>query len=171
MSLQLRDVMTSRPLVLPTTATVLDAAQAMADGDFGPVLVVDDDARLCGLLTDRDIVVRAIAPRRRLESTRVGDVCTVELATLTPSDTVEDAVRLMGEHAVRRVPVVDEGRPVGIVSLGDLALYGDPRVAERLPLALADISGAPSDDPPTEVRPKVRAALEGQRADHPDQPA
>lgn len=164
MSQLLRDVMTSGPLVLPRTASILDAAQAMADGDIGPVLVVDDDQRLCGLLTDRDIVVRAIAPRRRLESTALGDVCTMDLATLGPSDTVADAVRLMGEHAVRRVPVVDAGRPVGIVSLADLALHGDPAVADRLPPALADISGAPSDDPPTEVRPRVRAALEREQA-------
>ncbi len=80
-----RDVMTSRPLVLPRTASVLDAAEAMADSDIGPVLVVDDDHRLCRLLTDRDIVVRAIAPRRRLESTALEDVCTVDLATLSPS--------------------------------------------------------------------------------------
>lgn len=171
MSKQLRDVMTSGPLVLPRTATVLDAAQAMADRDIGPVLVVDDDRHLCGLLTDRDIVVQAIAPRRRLESTSLEDVCSRDLATLAPSDTVADAVRLMGARAVRRIPVVDGGRPVGIVSLADLAVQDDPLVAEELAPALAGISAAPSDDPPTEVRPKVRAALAREQAGRPGQSA
>ena len=160
MSLQLRAVMTAEPLVLPRTASVLDAAEAMADGDIGPVLVVDDDQRLCGLVTDRDIVVRAVAPRRRLESTRLGDVCTMEVATLSPSDTVSDAVRVMRQLAVRRVPVVDGGRPVGIVSLADLALLPDADVADRIPGTLAGIVAAPSDDPATEARPNVSAARE-----------
>lgn len=167
MSQQLRDVMTPRPLVLPRTASVLDAAQAMADADIGPVLVVDEDDRLCGLVTDRDIVVRAIAPRRRLDSTPLGDVCTVELATLSPLDTVTDAVRLMGDHAVRRVPVVDDGRPVGIVSLADLVLHPDHEVVVQLAPALADISAAPSDDPPTEAAPRLRTALERDQAGRP----
>jgi CBS domain-containing protein len=157
---QLRDVMTSAPLVLPRTATVLDAARAMAGADVGPVLVVDDDQVLCGVVTDRDIVVRAVAPSRRLESTVLGDVCTVEVVTLSASDSPADAVRLMGEHAVRRLPVVDDGRPVGIVSLADLALHGGPELAADLPSAMAGITAAPSDDPPTEDRPGVRAALE-----------
>ena len=152
--------MTAVPLVLPRTASALDAAQAMADADIGPVLVVDDDQRLCGLITDRDIVVRAVAPRRRLDATRLGDVCTTEVATLAPSDTVRDAVRVMGEHAVRRVPVVESGRPVGIVSIADLAMQADDEIARRLPATLAGIVAAPSDDPPTEARPKVRGALE-----------
>lgn len=160
MSQQLRDVMTSTPLVLPRTASVLDAAEAMADADIGPVLVLDEDDRLYGLLTDRDIVVRAVVPRRRLESTALGDICTVDVVTLSPSATAADAVRLMGEHAVRRIPVVDGGRAVGIVSLADLALQADPELARELPSALAGISAAASDDPPTENRPRVRAALQ-----------
>ncbi len=98
-------------------------------------------------------------------------MCTVDLATLSPFDTVADAMQLMNEHAVRRVPVVDGGRPVGIVSLADLALHADPEVARRIPGTLAGISAAPSDDPPTEVRPKVSAALERDQAGRPGQPA
>jgi signal-transduction protein with cAMP-binding, CBS, and nucleotidyltransferase domain len=135
----------------------------MASADIGPVLVVDDDQLLCGVVTDRDIVVRAVAPSRRLESTVLGDVCTVDLVTLSPADSPSEAVRLMGEHAVRRLPVVD-GRPVGIVSLADLVLHGGPELTADLPSALAGISAAPSDDPATEARPKVRAALERDRA-------
>ncbi len=173
MSQQLRDVMTSAPLVLPRTASVLDAAQAMADGDIGPVLVVDDDEQLCGLVTDRDIVVRAVAPRRRLESTILGGrLHRGARHPLSPGHTVSDAVQLMSEHAVRRVPVLDDGRPVGIVSLADLALHGDGGVTERLPGILAGISAAPSDDPPTEVRPpKVTAALRLDQAGGAGQPA
>ena len=160
MSQQLRDIMTATPLTLPKTASVLDAARAMADAGVGPVLVVDDDQRLCGLVTDRDIVVRAVAPRRRLDATRLEDVCTIEVATLSPSDTGTDALRVMGEHAVRRVPVVDGGRPVGIVSLADVVLRGDGEAAGQLPATLAGIVTAPSDDPPTEDPVKVRATLE-----------
>ena len=169
MSQQLRDVMTIGPLVLPRTASVLDAAQTMADADIGPVLVVDDDQVLCGLLTDRDIVVRAVAPRRKLESTAVGEVCTADVTTLSPSDSVVDALRVMEARAVRRIPVVEEGRPVGIVSLADLAVHPDGDVASRLPSTLARISAAPSDDPPTEARATVRTALQRGQAGPPGQ--
>jgi len=161
MSDRVRNVMTPNPVVLPQTASVLDAARAMAEANVGPVLVVDREEALCGVVTDRDIVVRAVATGRSLASTALGEMCTEETATLAPSDLVGDAIRLMRRHAVRRLPVVDAGRPVGMVSLGDLVLQADSVSASAVRHALAEITAAPPDDPSTEAHPNVTAALHG----------
>jgi signal-transduction protein with cAMP-binding, CBS, and nucleotidyltransferase domain len=156
---RVRDVMTANPVVLPQTASVLDAARAMAEANVGPVLVVDRQEALCGVVTDRDIVVRAVATGRRLESTALVDMCTEAPATVSSSDLVGDAIRLMRRHAVRRLPVVEAGRPVGMVSLGDLVLEADSVGLSEVGAALADITAAPPDDPSTEAHPNVTAAL------------
>jgi CBS domain-containing protein len=110
----------------------------MKEHDIGDVLVADDGQRLCGLVTDRDIVIRGLAEGR--EAARLGDICTQNLIGVRPDDDVETAVRVMGKYAVRRLPVVEDGTAVGMVSLGDLAIELDPDTA------LADISSAPADD-------------------------
>jgi CBS domain-containing protein len=132
----IQDVMTSNPRTVKASAPVSEAAEAMRDIDSGAVVVVDDSDRVAGILTDRDIAVRSIAEGRDPSSTKVSAIATMELATLSPSDTVKEAVRLMREKAVRRLPVVDGGRAVGIVSIGDLAIERDSHSA------LADISAA-----------------------------
>lgn len=91
---------------------------------------------LTGIVTDRDLVVRAIAEGRDATST-LGDIVSSEVVSITPTDSADDAIRLMRERALRRVPVVEDGRPVGIVSLGDLAGERDPRSV------LGEISTAP----------------------------
>jgi CBS domain-containing protein len=120
-----RDVMTADPVCLPPTATLVDAAQHMSKRGIGDVFVADD-GRLTGILTDRDIVVRAIASGRDPSSTPVMDAASSPAATLQPTDAVEDAVRKMREHNVRRLPVLEADRVVGVVSLGDLAADRDP---------------------------------------------
>jgi len=116
------DVMTAAPETLPLDATLHEAARVMRDRGIGDVLVTYA-GRLCGVVTDRDIVVRAVAESRDTSLTPLGDVCTAELTTLHPDDDTGTAERLMCEHAVRRLPVVDaEHRPVGIVCMSDLAL-------------------------------------------------
>ncbi|MFC4585684.1 CBS domain-containing protein [Sphaerisporangium corydalis] len=136
MSQKVRDVMTHRPICLPADASVAKAARLMRDQAIGDVLVTKDD-RLCGVVTDRDIVVRAVAEGRDAESTPLGSLCSSDLFTVRPDQSADEVVRLMREKAVRRVPVVEDGRPVGIVSLGDMAL-------EREPMSpLSEISGAP----------------------------
>ena len=116
------DVMTATPQTLPLDATLYEAARVMRDRGIGDVLVTYA-GRLCGVVTDRDIVVRAVAESRDTSLTPLGDVCTAELTTLHPEDDAGTAARLMCEQAVRRLPVVDaEHRPVGIVCIGDLAL-------------------------------------------------
>ncbi|MCP9982563.1 CBS domain-containing protein [Actinomadura madurae] len=114
--------MTAPPKSLPLDATLYEAARLMRDQGIGDVLVTFA-GRLCGLVTDRDIVVRAVAESRDTALTPLGDVCTAELTTIHPEDDTDTAARLMCEQAVRRLPVVDaEQRPVGIVSIGDLAV-------------------------------------------------
>ncbi len=132
----LRDIMTQNPVTVQTTDTVVAAARSMRDGNIGDVVVVER-GQIQGILTDRDIVVRALAEGRDPASTTVGEICSRELATMSPADSISDAVTMMRDKAIRRLPVVDGGRPVGIVSLGDLAVERDPESA------LGGISAAP----------------------------
>lgn len=161
MSQCVRNVMSPNPVVVSESASVLDAARAMADANIGPVLVVDRHHSLRGVVTDRDIVVRAVAPGRSLATTAVGEMCTEETATLSLSDSVAEAIRVMRRHAVRRLPVVEDGKPVGVVSIGDLVLRPEVVPASELRSAFIDIMGAPPDDPSTESHPNVTAALSG----------
>jgi CBS domain-containing protein len=130
------DVMTKDPIVLDSEAPLVEAARAMRDSDIGDVIVLEEGV-VCGIATDRDIVVRAIADDKDPATTPIGDVCSRDVTTVAPESRVDDAVTLMRERAVRRLPVVEGDRPVGVVSLGDLAAKRDPRSA------LADISEAP----------------------------
>ena len=133
----IRDVMTTNPETLPESTTVREAAEAMRANDIGDVVVVDDNGKLSGILTDRDIVVRVVAEGRDPRTTRIGDIASRDLTAVSPEDPVDRAVQLMRDKAIRRLPAVDKGKPVGIVSIGDLALDRDPGSA------LADISAAP----------------------------
>lgn len=138
MAQKVRDIMTPEPVALPLDAPLTEAARLMRDHDVGGVLVRQGD-RLCGLLTDRDIVVRAVAEGRDLAGTRLYEVCSAGLVTVGPDDDAETALTLMRERAIRRLPVVEDGRVVGIVSIGDLALARDDASV------LADIGKAPPD--------------------------
>ncbi|MGH9228742.1 MAG: CBS domain-containing protein [Acidimicrobiales bacterium] len=131
-----RDVMMTNPLSVDAAASVRQAAEVMRDNDIGDVLVVGDGS-LRGIVTDRDIVIRALADGRQPDATPVGDVCSPKLTVVDAQAEVDDAAELMGRHAVRRLPVVENNEVVGIVSLGDLARRSDPESA------LGDISAAP----------------------------
>ena len=137
MAERIRDVMTTNPQALPESTLVREAAETMRANDIGDVVVVDNDGVISGILTDRDIVVRVVAAGRDPRATRIGDIASRELTAASPDDPIGRAVQLMRERAIRRLPVVDRGKPVGIVSIGDLALDRDPDSA------LADISAAP----------------------------
>lgn len=139
MAEKVRDIMAEVPISLPPSATVTEAAQAMRDYSIGDVMVVDGD-RLQGMVTDRDIVVRALAEERAPDATPLRDICSTDLATIAPDDDSDQAVRLMRERAIRRLPVVDDGKLVGTVTIGDLAVVKDPNSA------LADISAAPPNE-------------------------
>jgi len=134
------EIMTANPQALPATASLDEAARCMRESDIGDVLVLDQDDAVCGVVTDRDIVVRSVADGQDPTSARLGDICTRDLLSLRSDDSVERAVEMMRDNAIRRLPVVDDGRPVGIVSLGDLAIERDRKSA------LADISKAPANN-------------------------
>lgn len=103
MAPSIREVMTPNPTVYPATTSIADAARVMRDTDIGDVLVERDGA-LCGIVTDRDIVVRAVAEDRNPAEVRLGDIRSRDLATLAPDDSVEDAIRLRRDKSLRRSP-------------------------------------------------------------------
>ena len=116
-----REIMTKTVRTAARDMSLSEAAALMRDGDMGAVPVVDD-GKLVGIVTDRDIVVRAVAEGKDA-ATHVGDVMTTELFTVTPDDFVFEAIRLMGDKQIRRVPVIDNnGALVGIIAIADVAL-------------------------------------------------
>lgn len=135
MAQHVRDIMTSHLVTVEPQTSVTTVAQKMRDEDIGVVLVTEGE-ELRGLVSDRDLVVRALAEGGDPEQRTVASACSGDLFTVTPDEDLDQAVRLMREHSVRRVPVVDQGHAVGIVSLGDLAIERDPGSA------LGDISAA-----------------------------
>jgi CBS domain-containing protein len=134
---KIRDIMTKNPITLSGDSTVQEAARAMRERDIGTVLVTDAKQCLQGIVTDRDIVVRGIAEGKDPTQTHLRDVCSSALTHLTPEDTVDNAIKLMAKKGIRRIPVVDGERPVGVISLGDLAIARDRESA------LGSISSAP----------------------------
>lgn len=129
------EVMTDDAVTIGSRRTLMEAAKLMRDNDIGNVIVTDDSAPM-GIITDRDIVIRAVAEGRDISATKVGEVCSRDVATVRPDDAADMAVSLMRSRAIRRLPVVSDGRVVGIVGLGDMAVERDPQSA------LADISAA-----------------------------
>ena len=138
MAQQIRELMIPTPVALPGTASVYEAARAMRAAEIGDVMVIEHH-QVCGMVTNRDSVVRLVAEARDPASTTLADLCSHAVVTVRPTDTIEDAVRLMRTHAMRRLPVVEGGQAVGMVSLGDLAVERDPHAA------LGAISAAPPD--------------------------
>jgi len=103
----------------------VEAARVMRDDDFGLVPVVDGD-RLVGTVTDRDIAIRVVAEERDPSSTTVREIASADLVTIDPEQELGEALRLMAQHQIRRLPVVEEdGRLVGIVAQADVARHGD----------------------------------------------
>jgi CBS domain-containing protein len=136
MSHTIAEVMTANPITISESATLVDASEVMREADIGSLIVMHGD-QVRGIVTDRDIVVRAIADALDPREVTVGQICSADITAVAPTDGIQQAVDLMRDQALRRLPVVDDGRPVGIVSLGDLA-------TEREPMsALAEISDAP----------------------------
>jgi CBS domain-containing protein len=132
----IRDVMTSKLCTIDADKPVAYAAKMMRDEDVGLAPIVEGD-RLVGTLTDRDIAVRVVAEGRNPESTLVRDVASTDLVTVDPQQDLDEALRLMAEHQVRRIPVVEEGgRIVGIVAQADIARQSDDRrtgeIVERI---------------------------------------
>ncbi|MFD7553822.1 CBS domain-containing protein [Streptomyces sp. NPDC059835] len=139
MTRQVHEVMTERPVTVEKVTSLAEAARVMRDAGIGDVLVVDE-GRLRGILTDRDLVIRAMAENRDPAETTVQTVCSTEPITVNPEAGVDQAADLMRRHKLRRLPVQnDDGELVGVVTLGDLAVERDPG------WALAAIAAAEPD--------------------------
>jgi len=132
---KVHEVMTSPAVTVDKQAGLAEAARLMRDRDIGDLFVLDG-GRLHGMITDRDIVVRAAAESRDMSTTPVEDVCSHHVDDVNVNDDADQAVKLMRARAVRRVPVTDGDRLVGVVALSDMAVERDDRSA------LADISVA-----------------------------
>ena len=127
MAQSVREAMTSNPKTVEPSAPIVEAARLMRDEDTGIVPIVEGD-RLIGTITDRDITIRVVAEAKDPQSTSVGDVASKDLVTIDPQQDLDEALRLMAQHQVRRLPVVEEdGRLVGILSQADVATTGDER--------------------------------------------
>ncbi len=134
---KLREIMTTEVETGEPDTTLEEIAAMMRDGDVGAIPIVEDD-ELVGIVTDRDIVVRCIAEGKDPAETTVEDVLSEDLETATPDMDVEEAARIMSRRQIRRLPVVEENRLIGIVSLGDIAVkHDDEEVGGQ---ALEDIS-------------------------------
>jgi CBS domain-containing protein len=118
--MNIRDVMTPNPRTVSPGDSIQNAACIMRDEDTGVVPIVDN-GRAVGMVTDRDIVVRAVADGGQLSRT-VGEIATNAVVCATPDMSTREAAQLMSDHQVRRLPVVENERLVGIVSIGDLAV-------------------------------------------------
>jgi CBS domain-containing protein len=138
MARTVEEIMTRDPRTVDAGDPVVDAARIMRDSDIGDVVVMDG-GQVTGIVTDRDIVVRGVAEGVDAESASVSEVCSTGIETIEPEASVDDALARMREKDIRRLPVAKNGRPVGIISLGDLAVEREPDST------LADISAASPD--------------------------
>ena len=138
MAKKVRELMSEQPITLSTSTPIIEAARRMRAANVGSV-IIEENGRPSGIVTDRDIAVRAVADGRDPERTPVSAICSKDLTTVSPDDDLDRAVQVMREKAIRRVLVVDprSWAVVGILSLGDLALERDGRSV------LGQISAAP----------------------------
>jgi CBS domain-containing protein len=128
----IREVMTSNPRTIESGTPVAEAAKLMRDEDVGLAPVVEGD-RLVGTLTDRDIAIRVVAEGKDPASTPVREVASTDVVTVTPEQDLDEALSLMAQHQVRRVPVVEQdGRLVGVVAQADVARQSDEQQTGEL---------------------------------------
>jgi CBS domain-containing protein len=125
MGQHIREVMTANPSTIETDGFVVEAAKIMKAEDAG-VIPVTENGRLIGMVTDRDIAIRVVAEGKDPQSTSVREVASTDLVTIDPEQDLDEGLRLMAQHKVRRLPVVEEdGRLVGVVAQADVARGGD----------------------------------------------
>lgn len=132
MATRASEIMSKDITVIREEETVRDAAQRLASDDIGVLPICDSNKQLKGMLTDRDIVVHVIARGKDPASTTARELEQGEIVTLRPDDSVEHALDLMAQHQVRHLPVVDNGRIVGMVSQADVAKAVRPEDAGRM---------------------------------------
>lgn len=134
----LRDIMTGSPAVVSDTTSITKAAQLMRDRNVGGLIVSDRHGKLCGFITDRDIAIRGVTSAEKSASElSVGEICSRSLISMAPEASFDEAIATMKSASIRRLAVVRDGSPVGIVTIGDLAKVREPHSA------LANICAAP----------------------------
>ncbi len=159
--MRLRFYLSPRMVILPSKTPVLDAARAMENNRIGAIFV-QDEGRLKGIVTDRDLSIRVVGQERDPRSTILSEVMTSPLATLSPKDTHEDAIRLMVERNIRRVPLVEDERLVGIVTLDDLILDEAATLDQVASVVEAQLGeGGPAASPRQPARRRSTARAEG----------
>jgi CBS domain-containing protein len=126
MGKRIREVMTPSPETVEPGKPAAEAARLMKKADAGMIPVVQE-GQLFGTVTDRDIVLRVIAEGKSPASTTVGEIASVEVVTVAPEQDLEEALKLMAKHQVRRLPVVENGRLIGVLAQADVAREGDER--------------------------------------------
>jgi CBS domain-containing protein len=132
MGQSIRDVMTSNPSTIDAEKSVAYAAKMMREEDVGLAPIVEGD-KLIGMLTDRDIAIRVVAEGRDPDHVKVRDVASKQVVTIDPQQDLEEALRIMAKHQVRRLPVVEEdGKIVGVVAQADVAREGDDTQTGKL---------------------------------------
>jgi CBS domain-containing protein len=129
MAKSVRDAMTEDPRSIGASASVVDAARLMREGHIGSLPVTEGE-RLVGMITDRDITTRVVAESAAPETTSVGEVYSRDLISVEPDHDLEEALELMARHQVRRLPVVENGRLVGVVAQADIALKDNERTGQ-----------------------------------------
>jgi CBS domain-containing protein len=139
MAESIRDAMTKNPRSIGASASVVEAARLMREGDIGSLPITDDE-KLVGMITDRDITTMVVAEGADPETTSVGDVSSRDPISVEPDEDLEDALQLMARHQVRRLPVLDNGRLVGIVAQADIALKENEKKTGELVEAISEPS-------------------------------
>ena len=144
MGTRIAEVMTQRPRAVTAQTTVREAARLMEEEDVGSLPVVDDGARLIGIVTDRDVAVRVLGRGLDSDKTVVGDVASRDVVALTPDDDLDEALKLMAREQVRRVPiVVRENQLVGILAQADIAHAEKDKTAGQVVEAISRAPGGP----------------------------
>ena len=124
----IRDIMTDPAIVVSTDTSVLEAAAVMRENNIGSVPVVDSDGSICGIVTDRDIVIRSIAEGLNSKKTKVSEIMSENVSSVPPDADIDEAFDIMSRDKVRRIPIVAQGKVLGVVSLGDVALCRDYKI-------------------------------------------
>ena len=139
MANSVRDAMTEDPRSIGKSVSVVEAARLMREQDIGSLPITDDE-QLVGMITDRDIATRVVAEAADPEMTTVGDVCSRDIISAEADQDHEEALELMSRHQVRRLPVVESGRLVGIVAQADIALGESEKKTGELVEAISEPS-------------------------------
>lgn len=134
----IKDIMTDPAIVLSSDTSVFDAANVMRENNIGSVPVVDSEGCLKGIVTDRDIVIRSIAQGLNYKETKVSDIMSENVSAIPPDAEIDDAFDIMSRDKVRRIPIVENKKVLGVVSLGDVALCRDYEI--ECAKALCEIS-------------------------------